>query len=125
MLRVLGVLRVLRVLRVLGPQGSRTLRTLRTLRTMRTLRTLRTPRTLSLSALSTLLLTTSCASAPMATAAVTLAVVNARAWTGDPRRPWADAIAVEGERIAAVGSSAEIRKLAGASARIIDARGMM
>ncbi len=86
----------------------------------RTLRTLRT-----LATLTTLLLTTSCASAPMTTPAVTLAVVNARAWTGDPRRPWADAIAVEGERIAAVGSSAEIRKLAGASARIIDARGMM
>jgi predicted amidohydrolase YtcJ len=56
---------------------------------------------------------------------VTLAVVNARAWTGDARRPWADAIAVQGDRIVAVGSSAEVRKLAGAEARVIDARGMM
>jgi len=58
-------------------------------------------------------------------AAPSLAVVNARVWTGDARRPWADAIAVDGERIAAVGSSAEIRKLAGPGTRVIDARGMM
>jgi predicted amidohydrolase YtcJ len=56
---------------------------------------------------------------------VTLAVVNARVWTGDERRPWADAIAVRGDRIAAVGSGAEIRKLAGAEARVIDAAGQM
>ena len=55
---------------------------------------------------------------------VTLAVVNARIWTGDASRPWADAIAVRGDRIAAVGSSAEVRKMSGA-ARVIDARGQM
>ena len=58
---------------------------------------------------------------------ITLAIVNARVWTADARRPWADAIAVSADRIAAVGSSAEIRKLAGGRAdggpRIIDARG--
>jgi predicted amidohydrolase YtcJ len=53
---------------------------------------------------------------------ITLAVVNARVWTGDARRPWADAVAIAGDRIAAVGSSAEIRKLAG-HARTIDAGG--
>ena len=36
--------------------------------------------------------------------AVTFAIVNARIWTGDPASPWAEAIAVRGERIAAVGS---------------------
>ncbi len=56
---------------------------------------------------------------------VTLAIVNAKVWTGDLRRPWADAIAVSGERITAVGSSAEIRKLAPATARVIDAKGAM
>jgi predicted amidohydrolase YtcJ len=56
---------------------------------------------------------------------VTLAVVNVRAWTGDARRPWADAIAVTGDRIAAVGSSAEIRKLTPADARVIDGQGQM
>jgi predicted amidohydrolase YtcJ len=55
---------------------------------------------------------------------VTLAVVNARIWTGDTRRPWADGIAVRGERIAALGSSAEVRKLAG-GAEVIDAKGQM
>ncbi len=54
-----------------------------------------------------------------------LAVVNARIWTGDARRPWAEALAVAGDRIAAVGSSAEIRKLTGADTQIIDARGRL
>jgi predicted amidohydrolase YtcJ len=64
-------------------------------------------------------------------APVTLVVVNARVWTGDARRPWADAIAVRGERIALVGSSAEVRKLAaaaaraGAAPRVHDAGGQM
>src|ERR687883_92727 len=57
------------------------------------------------------------------TGPVTLAVVNARVWTGDPRRPWADAVAVSGDRVAAVGSSAEVRKLAGPDARVVDAGG--
>jgi predicted amidohydrolase YtcJ len=65
------------------------------------------------------------ATAAQAQPPVSLAVVNARVWTGDARRPWADAVAVRGERIAAVGSSAEVRKLAGADARVIDARGGM
>ena len=57
--------------------------------------------------------------------ATSLAIVNARVWTGDPKRPWADAVAVAGDRITAVGSSAEIRKLASAFTRIVDAKGMM
>jgi predicted amidohydrolase YtcJ len=56
--------------------------------------------------------------------AVSLVIVNARVWTNDARRPWADAVAVEGDRIAAVGSSAEVMKRAGA-ARVIDAKGAM
>lgn len=54
-----------------------------------------------------------------------LAIVNARIWTGDARRPWADAILIRGERIEAVGSSAEVKKRAGASVKTIDAKGMM
>jgi len=27
-----------------------------------------------------------------------IAIVNARVWTGDPRRPWADGLAVRGDR---------------------------
>ena len=58
-------------------------------------------------------------------AAPTLAVVNARVWTADPRRPWADALAIAGDRILAVGSGAEVRKLATPDTRVVDARGMM
>lgn len=54
-----------------------------------------------------------------------LAVVNARVWTGDPRRPWADALLVTGDRIEVVGSSAEVKKRAGAVVPTIDAGGML
>jgi predicted amidohydrolase YtcJ len=57
--------------------------------------------------------------------AITLAIVNARMWTGDARRPWADGMAISGDRITAVGSSAEVRKLTTSATRIIDAHGMM
>jgi len=55
----------------------------------------------------------------------TLAIVNAKVWTANPRQPWASAVAVSGDRIVAVGSSAEISKLAASApgARVIDARG--
>jgi predicted amidohydrolase YtcJ len=65
-----------------------------------------------------------CTVSSQQTPAVSLAIVNARVWTGDTRRPWADAVAVSGDRIAAVGSSAEVRKVAG-SARVIDAQGQL
>ena len=63
---------------------------------------------------------------PLAVAAmvVNIVIVNARVWTGDARRPWADAVAIEGDRIKAVGSSAEVMKLAG-GARVVDAKGAM
>ena len=58
---------------------------------------------------------------------VTLAIVNARVWTANPKLPWASGIAVSGDRIVAVGSSAEISKLAKTSdsARVIDAAGAL
>ena len=52
-----------------------------------------------------------------------LAIVNARVHTGDPRRPWADAVLVRGERLEAVGSSADVRKRVTAGTRVIDAKG--
>jgi predicted amidohydrolase YtcJ len=54
---------------------------------------------------------------------VTLAVVNARVWTGNPARPWADALAVRGDRLALVGSSAEVQKLVSHDTHVIDAHG--
>ena len=58
---------------------------------------------------------------------VTVAILNARVWTGNPRQPWATGIAITGDRISSVGSSAEIAKLARSSpsARVIDAKGGM
>jgi predicted amidohydrolase YtcJ len=58
---------------------------------------------------------------------LTLAIVNARVWTANPQQPWATGIAVAGDRIVAVGSSAEIAKLARSTpaARVIDAKGGM
>ncbi|MEO7368596.1 MAG: amidohydrolase, partial [Gemmatimonadaceae bacterium] len=56
---------------------------------------------------------------------ITLAIVNAKVWTANPAQPWASGIAVSGNRIALVGSSAEVAKLAAAraGARVIDAHG--
>ena len=53
-----------------------------------------------------------------------LAILNARVFTGNPRRPWADAVLIRGDRIELVGSSAEVRKRIDATVRTIDARGM-
>ena len=61
---------------------------------------------------------------PAPAGAPTLAVVNARVWTADPRRPWADAVAATGDRLVAVGSSAEVRKQVAPSTEVIDAGGM-
>ncbi len=48
--------------------------------------------------------------------------VNARIRTGDPRRPWADAMLVREGRVVAIGSSAELRKRAD-NVEVIDALG--
>jgi predicted amidohydrolase YtcJ len=57
-------------------------------------------------------------------APVTMAIVNARVWTGDAAHPWVEAIAVAGERIAAVGSNDDVRERA-AGREIIDAGGRL
>ncbi|MCC6316835.1 MAG: amidohydrolase [Gemmatimonadaceae bacterium] len=72
--------------------------------------------------LTIVLLLTACAMPEHAP--VTLAIVNARVWTGNAQRPWADGIAVSNDRIVLVGSSAEVRKSARA-AEVIDAKGQM
>jgi predicted amidohydrolase YtcJ len=59
---------------------------------------------------------------PAPSVAVTLAVVNGVVWTGDPSRPAAQAVAIDGDRIVAVGTSDEIRSVAG-TAEVIDAGG--
>lgn len=52
-----------------------------------------------------------------------LVVVGGRVWTGDPANPWAEAVAVRGERIVAVGPREEIDALRGEGTRVVDATG--
>src|SRR5437762_958542 len=58
-------------------------------------------------------------------AAITIAIVNGAVWTGEPNRPWAEAVALSGERIAVVGSTSEIRSRISPQTRLIDAKGGM
>jgi len=53
----------------------------------------------------------------------TLIIANANIWTGNPDQPQARAMAIAGDKILAVGSTAEIIKLAGAKTKTIDANG--
>src|SRR6266699_2710683 len=54
-----------------------------------------------------------------------LIVVNANIHTMDHSLPTAEALAIHGNRIIAVGSNDEIKKLAGANTKVIDARGRL
>jgi predicted amidohydrolase YtcJ len=46
-------------------------------------------------------------------------VVYGRVWTGDSARPWAEAVAVAGDKISAVGDSAEIAALADSGTTVL------
>lgn len=59
----------------------------------------------------------------MSTSAIGSILVNAKVLTMDPGRPRAEAVALAGERIVAVGSNANIRRLASSSASTIDCQG--
>ena len=56
---------------------------------------------------------------------VDLALLNGKVWTGDPGRPWAEAVAVRGDKIFAVGTTAEILKLASGSVNLVDLGGAL
>jgi predicted amidohydrolase YtcJ len=53
----------------------------------------------------------------------TLILLNGKIWTEDPKQPEAQALAIEGNQILSVGSSAATRKLAGPDCKIIDLGG--
>ena len=55
---------------------------------------------------------------------VSIVIVNARVWTGDSAAPWAEAVAIGGDRIVGVGRNTDILRTAG-TARVIDAHGGM
>ena len=52
-----------------------------------------------------------------------LLLVSGRVYTLDAAKPWAEAIAIRGDRIVAVGTNAEIRQAAGPRTRVIDLKG--
>ena len=53
----------------------------------------------------------------------TLLLTGARVWTGDSARPWAEAVALAGDRILAVGTAADLARLRGARTRVLELRG--
>src|SRR5262249_35648020 len=57
------------------------------------------------------------------THSATLIVLNGKIWTENPQQPESEAIAIDGNVIIAVGSSAQIRKLAGPGCKTIDMGG--
>ena len=50
-------------------------------------------------------------------------LINGHIYTGNKAAPWADALAITGARIEAVGSSTEVAKHGGGHARVIDLKG--
>ena len=63
--------------------------------------------------------------APQLRPAADLIVTNAKIWTVDKQRPTAEAVAVIGQRIVGVGSSAEIDRWRGPETKVIDAAGKL
>ena len=61
---------------------------------------------------------------PSADSAITMAIINARIWTGNPEQPWAEAIALRGDHIAVVGTNDDVRRTLG-DVTPIDAHGQM
>src|SRR5579883_3385398 len=55
--------------------------------------------------------------------AATLVLLNGKIWTENPRQPQAQAIAIDGNQILALGSTADMRKLAGPDCKVIDLGG--
>ncbi|MDQ2889211.1 MAG: amidohydrolase [Gemmatimonadota bacterium] len=66
----------------------------------------------------------SCAGTSAGPLPASIAIVNARIWTGNHKQPWAQAIALRGDRIAIVGSTDEVMR-ASTGAKPIDAHGQM
>lgn len=65
------------------------------------------------------------AQSPPQPASAESVVVNAKIYTVNPLRPWAEALAVRGEKIVAVGSAREINPYRGPHTRVIDAQGRL
>jgi hypothetical protein len=62
-------------------------------------------------------------SSALDTSAPDRAWLNGQVWTGDPAWPWAQALAVRGDRIVAVGTTADVRGLLTPKSEVVDLRG--
>ena len=58
-----------------------------------------------------------------ASASADIVVLHAKVYTVNAREPWAEALAVSGDKIVAVGSDKEIERYRGANTKVIDAAG--
>ncbi len=58
-----------------------------------------------------------CVAAPAAGQTANLLITGARVWTGDSTRPWAEAVAIAGDRIVAVGTLPEVQPFTAPSTR--------
>lgn len=52
-----------------------------------------------------------------------MVLVHGKIWTEDPQRPEAEAVAIQGDRIAAVGTSTQILKYAGPGTQVVELHG--
>src|SRR5215471_5542077 len=60
-----------------------------------------------------------------ATKPADIIVIHGRIYTENPKRPWAQAVAIRGAKIAAVGDDSTIEKMRSAGTKVIDARGRL
>lgn len=82
-----------------------------------------TARTTALAALAALASLALFAAPPLHAQQVDLIIAGERVWTGNPAQPWAEAVAVSGNRIHAVGSRADIMRLRGGATEVVDVPG--
>ena len=81
-------------------------------------------RILTISLLISLLALSACAEKESSDFA-TLVITDARVWTGDREKPWAEAVASRDGRIIAVGANTEVAKLVGDATEVISVPGSM
>jgi predicted amidohydrolase YtcJ len=64
-------------------------------------------------------------SALLAETPADLLITNARVYTVNTKQPWAEAIAIRGDKIIAVGTRNELQKLQGSATKVVDAGGRL